>query len=84
VRDEETARVRNLAVLDQLLLRRFAGKVRRGAGVELVRHHDSSNRSESLFAPVLTVYSQASDNDTERKDNGRRFLMKNKPAARHT
>ena len=81
--DEETARVRNLAVLDQLL-RRFAGKVRRGAAVELVRHHDSSNRSESLFAPVLTAYSQASDNDTERKDNGRRFLMKNKPASRHT
>jgi hypothetical protein len=54
---------------DRLLLRRLAGKVRRGAAVELSRSHDYCAQAKFCTAPILTRYIQTSENLFERKDN---------------
>jgi hypothetical protein len=55
--------------LDRLLLERFGGNVGRGLAVELCARAQRSALTESLFAPVLTVYSQGSENLSEMGDN---------------
>ncbi len=55
--------------LDRLLLRRFAGKVRRGPALEVSHRRELSTQVESSFAPILITYSKTSDNATERIDN---------------
>jgi hypothetical protein len=43
-----------VCVLDQLLLKRYRGKVGRSLAVRLSRRRDNSRRLESLFTPLLT------------------------------
>jgi hypothetical protein len=44
-------------------------KVRRGAAVELMRWHDFSTQAEFCSVPILTRYTQTSENPVEREDN---------------
>jgi hypothetical protein len=58
-----------VCALDRLLLERFGGKVGRGLAAGMCGPGVSSNRADSLFAAVLTVYSQGSENTLETEDN---------------
>ena len=57
--------------LDRLLLERFGGKMGRGLAPEYSRRRAHSRRLESLFTPVLTVYSQGSETRSRTRHNAR-------------
>jgi hypothetical protein len=57
-------------VLDQLLLRRLAGKVRRCLALEVSRRSELSTQMEFPFTPVLTGYSGKDESSAETGDNG--------------
>jgi hypothetical protein len=64
------SRIRSRAqTLSFLSIERFGGKVGRGLAVELCERSHNCARTEYLFAPVLTVYSQGSENLSETVDN---------------
>ena len=51
--------------LDQLLLRRLAGKVRRCLALEVSRRSELSTQMEFPFTPVLTGYSGKDESSAE-------------------
>jgi hypothetical protein len=55
--------------LDRLLLESFGCKVGRGLAVGMCDPGVSSTRADSLFAPILIVYTQDSENPSEMGDN---------------
>jgi hypothetical protein len=59
----------NTNALDRLLLRRFGGKVRRGLAAELLPQGNASTQMESLFAPVLTGYTEQDESFDETGHN---------------
>ena len=57
-------------VLDHLLLRHFAVKVRRCLALEVSRRSELSTQMEFPFTPVLTGYSGKDEFSAETGDNG--------------
>jgi len=58
-------------VLDQLLLRRLAGKVSRCLALEVSRGSELSTQAEFPFTPVLTGYSGKDESSAETGHNGK-------------
>ena len=58
-------------VLDQLLLRRLAGKVSRCLALEVPRGSELSTQMEFPFTPVLTGHTEKDESSAARGDNGR-------------
>ena len=57
-------------VLDQLLLRRLAGKVSRRLALDISRRSELSTQMEFPFTPALTGYSGKDESSAEPGDNG--------------
>jgi hypothetical protein len=61
----------NTDTLDQILLRRFGGKVERGLAAELSRCHDFSNRVGFCAAPAPTGHSGKDESFDTTGHNGK-------------